>query len=255
MNTKVLTLIVIAGLGVVSTFMLLEPIPQDPGYHHFADNRIVFGIPNGLDVLSNVPLIIIGVWGIVFTARMLTKNGFKSPVLLYFIFFIGIFFTGFGSSYYHHAPSNDTLFWDRLPMTIAFMGFFCSVICEMASPRASRIFILPLLAVGVSSVLYWHWSEALGRGDLRLYGLVQFLPIILITLILFMYKLPVNYLNYIIAAMFFYFISKMTELLDIQIFQLLGVMSGHTLKHVFAAGGTCCILIMLHKRRNHKVYE
>lgn len=240
---------------MISTFMLLEPIPQDPGYHNFADSRIVIGIPNGLDVLSNVPLIVIGVWGIVFTAKMLKKSGSKAPALLYFIFFIGIFFTGFGSSYYHHAPSNDTLFWDRLPMTVAFMGFFCAVICEMVSLRASLILILPLLAVGAGSVYYWHWSEALGRGDLRLYGLVQFLPMILIFLILIMYKLPVNYLSYIIAAMFFYFVSKLTEVLDIQIFQLLGIMSGHTLKHVLAAAGTCCILIMLHKRSNQLRYE
>jgi hypothetical protein len=45
-------------------------------------------------------------------------------------------------------------------------------------------------------------------------------------------------------------ISKIAELLDEQIFRLLHVMSGRTIKHVLAAAGTCCILSTLHKRRS-----
>ncbi len=133
-------------------------------------------------------------------------------------------------------------------MTIALMGFFCSVVSETVSPRASLVLILPLLVAGVGSVVYWEWSEVQGGGDLRMYGLVQFLPIILIPLILLLYEKPANYLRYIIAAMLLYFISKIAELLDVQIFQLLHIISGHTLKHLLATVGTWCILGMLRKR-------
>ncbi len=246
-------LIVIVGLGVISTFLLVEPIPQDAIYHRFADTRIFFGIPNTLDVLSNIPFMIIGAWGIIVSAKILKKKGVNSPALHYLVFFSGIFLTGFGSTYYHTAPSNETLFWDRLAITIAFMGFFCSVISEMISPRASLVLISPSLFVGMGSVIYWSWSETLSRGDLRMYGLVQFLPIILIPLILIMYKRPENYPRYIVATMIFYGISKIAELLDARILQLFGVISGHSLKHLLAAAGTCCIIIMLHKRRDQLI--
>ena len=250
MQTTIKTFIIIttAIVAITGTFIFVGPIPQNPDYHRFADNRKILGIPNALDVLSNAPFVIAGLWGMIFTASLLKKNSFQASRLHYLIFFMGLFFTGFGSSYYHCYPSNNTLFWDRLPMTIAFMGFFCAVVSETASPRASLVLLLPLLIAGGGSVVYWEWSEVHGRGDLRIYGLVQFLPMILIPLILALYEKPANYLRYIIAAMLLYFISRLAELLDAQIFQLSHIISGHTLKHLLAASGTCCILEMLHKR-------
>lgn len=247
-NIKTLLFISTAMIAITSAFIFVGPIPQDLDYHRFADNKKILGIPNAFDVLSNAPFVIVGLWGMIFTASILKKNSFDASTLHYLIFFMGVFLTGFGSSYYHYHPSNDTLFWDRLPMTIAFMGFFCSVVSETVSPRASLVLILPLLVAGVGSVVYWEWSEVQGRGDLRMYGLVQFLPMILIPLILLLYEKPANYLRYIIAAMLLYFISKIAELLDVQIFQLLHIISGHTLKHLLATAGTCCILGMLRKR-------
>ena len=156
--------------------------------------------------------------------------------------------TGFGSFYYHLAPSNETLIWDRLPITILSIGFFCSVISEMVSPKASLILVGPLLLIGIGSVLYWNYTESLGSGDLRLYGIVQFLPLILIVLIFLMYKFPENYLPYIIGLLIFYSLSRLTEFLDHQIYEILQFISGHTLKHLFAAAAACCLIIMLRRR-------
>ena len=247
-SIKILLIISTAILAITITFIFVRPIPQDPEYHKFADTRKIAGIPNAFDVISNVPFVIVGLWGMVFSAGLLKNNSFDASTLHYLIFFMGVFLTGFGSSYYHYYPTTATLFWDRLPLTIAFMGFFCAVISETASPRVSLVLIVPLLAAGVGSVVYWQWGEVHGRGDLRLYGLVQYLPVILIFLILLLYEKPINYLGYLIAAMLFYLISKLAELLDTQIFQVLHIISGHTLKHLLATGGTCCILIMLYKR-------
>ena len=203
MNIKSLILIAIALIAVFITFSFVEPVPQDPGYHAFADSQTFWRVPNALDVLSNIPLAIVGLLGIITTGKRLRHNSFNATVFQYLVFFSGVFLTGFGSLYYHLAPSNETLIWDRLPITILSIGFFCSVISEMVSPKASLILVGPLLLIGIGSVLYWNYTESLGCGDLRLYGIVQFLPLILMALILLMYKLPENYLPYIIALIIF----------------------------------------------------
>jgi len=235
-------------IAVFAVFFLIKPVPQDLNYHQFADNRVIWGIPNALDLLSNIPFVLVGLLGMAFTAG----HGFGVYYVPYFVFFAGVFLTGLGSSYYHYDPSNDTLFWDRLPMTIAFAGFFSSVISELINRKAAIVLLFPLLIVGMGSVFYWDWSEAQAEGDLRLYALVQFLPIILISFMLFLYKLPGKYLRYIMGLMIFYLISKLFEFFDLKIFNFLHFISGHTLKHLFAAAGICSVLRMLYVRAGDK---
>jgi hypothetical protein len=248
MNIKSLLLITTAVVAVFITLSFVEPLSQDPVYHNFADGRTVWAIPNAFDVLSNIPLAIVGFIGIMTTLNGFRSNRFDACAFQYLVFFSGVFLTGFGSLYYHLAPSNDTLIWDRLPITILTLGFFCSVVSEMVSPKAGLILVGPLLLIGIGSVLYWNITENLGQGDLRLYGIVQFLPLILVALIFLMYKFPDNYLPYFIGLMVFYALSRVTEFLDNQIYEILHFISGHTLKHLFAAAASCCLLIMLKKR-------
>jgi len=238
----------VALTAIIFVFLIMNPIPQDPKYHRFADRRVVFGIPNAWDVLSNVPFMVIGVLGFFAAAKPKRAHEFNLIRVHYRIFFVGVFLTGVGSMYYHIASSNDTLFWDRLPMTIAMTAFFCSVVGEHGNPKASVVFLPPLLLIGIGSVLYWSWSEARGHGDLRLYGLVQYLPAILIPLILFLYKSPPSYLRYLILLFVFYSLAKIAEISDVEIFNALEMLSGHTLKHLLSAAGTYCILKMLLKR-------
>jgi hypothetical protein len=252
MNIRSVILIATALIAVIIAFGFVEPLPQDPGYHEFADQRAFWGIPNTLDSLSNIPLASVGFMGLVAALTVLRRVKFNASVFQYFVFFIGVFLTGFGSMYYHLAPSNETLIWDRLPITILTLGFFCSVISEMVNPKASLVLVGPLLLIGIGSVFYWHHTESLGKGDLRLYGIVQFLPLILIVLIFLMYKFPENYLSYIIGLLIFYSLSRLTEIFDLQIFAALQFISGHTLKHLFAAVAAGCILIMLRGRLDIK---
>jgi len=41
--------------------MSLDPIAQSQVYHNFADQRSILGIPNFLDVASNLPFFIFGI--------------------------------------------------------------------------------------------------------------------------------------------------------------------------------------------------
>ena len=211
----------------LAALLLLPPILQDQGYHRFADVRALFGIPNVWNVVSNLPFIVIGAVGL---ARC------RDDAATVIIFF-GVLLTGLGSSYYHWSPNDDTLFWDRLPMALAFMAILANVVAERVNAKAGAILLWPLLAIGVFSLLVWRWN-----GDLRLYGWVQFFP--LVTLLLMLLLLPPKYTGtlYWIVAAALYALAKVLEHFDDAIYSIGHVVSGHTLKHLAAA--TACLVVL-----------
>ena len=161
---------------------------------------------------------------------------------------IGVLLTAFGSSYYHLAPDNARLVWDRLPMTIVFMSMVAAVIMERVSVPAG-LWLLPLLlAIGAGSVVQWHLSEVHGHGDLRFYAAVQIYSAAVLLLALLM---PARYTRSsdfaVIAA--FYLLAKILETANRQIFEVGHIVSGHTLKHLAAAAAGYWILRMLQRRR------
>ena len=105
-----------------AVLLAMPRIPQEPGYHQFAETRAVLGVPNGLDVLSNLAFAVVGLAGIalvVSRGRALRDPRERWPWL---VFFAGVTFTSLGSAWYHLAPSNASLVWDRLPMAVGFMA-------------------------------------------------------------------------------------------------------------------------------------
>lgn len=242
MTKKNLFLISIALVVIIVVFEG-GPISQDQGYHDFADQRTVLGLLNGYNVLSNMLFVIAGAWGSVFLLYLLNKGGMNALLMEYFFFFAGVLLSGIGSMYYHYHPSDASLIWDRLPMSIAFMALFSSVISERVDRKAGAVLLGPLLALGALSVGYWAWS-----GDLRIYVVVQFLPMIMIPLILLLYKPPRTYGVHVWSLVILYFVSKVFEYFDLAVYSAVGITSGHTLKHVLAALGTACIIKMLYER-------
>jgi hypothetical protein len=233
-------------LAILGT-LLLPAIPQDPAYHRFADRATRFGIPNFWNVVSNLPFLAVGLLGI----RELYRGTLAIVPELragYGLFFLGIALIGPGSAYYHAAPDNARLVWDRLPMTLAFMAFLAIVIAEHISVPAARKLLWPLIAAGLASIIYWRLSEARGHGDLRPYALIQFLPILLIPLILLMFRSSFTGSAYLWALLGAYGAAKLLELFDEPVFRWLNPVSGHTLKHVLAALGAYCFLLGLRRR-------
>jgi hypothetical protein len=224
------------GTAAVIAVFSLDPIAQDTAYHLFSDRRGGAGIPNVYNVLSNLPFAVIGFMGMRLVVRAPTPDaGFAQLRIVYICFFAGVFLTAFGSAYYHWNPGNATLLWDRLPMTIAFTALFCAVIGEYIALHTAQKFFPPLLLVGVASAFYWHVSESYGRGDLRPYVLVQFLPMLLIPLILWLYRPQFDDRKFIWGMIGAYAASKLAEYLDATIYRSFDLFSGHTLKHVLAA--------------------
>jgi len=242
-----LTIVVLALVGLV--FALTSPIPQDPSYHLFADGRQLFAVPNYCDVLSNLPFLIVGLWGLSTVNKHSRDVCAPELVPACQVFFAGILLTAFGSGYYHLAPSNESLVFDRLPMTIGFAGLFSIVMGEFVSIRIGRSLLTPLLVIGVASVAYWAITESYGIGDLRPYALIQFLPMLLIPIILSVYRSASDATRYFWIMLAFYVLAKICEYFDADVFALGEVISGHTLKHLFASLTPATLLYALTRRR------
>ncbi len=225
----------------------MPPIAQPLAYHRFADARTLLGLPNFWNVLSNLPFLLVGLAGL---RWLLGHPGASERVLrpAWLLLFAGVALVGLGSAWYHLAPSNGALVWDRLPMTLAFMALFSVVIGEHISLRLGRQALWPLLVAGVASVLYWRASD-----DLRPYALVQFLPVLLIPLILGLY--PRRGSGGIWLALACYVLAKLLEHFDASLLTALGGgISGHSLKHVAAALGMYALLRGLQARQSGGIH-
>ncbi|QFU25482.1 ceramidase [Shewanella eurypsychrophilus] len=218
----------------------LDAISQDVGYHQFADNRGLLFIPHFLDLVSNLPFLIIGVLGV----RFCLASERRRKHAEWSVFFIGVILVSLGSAYYHFAPSNESLLWDRLPMTLGFMGLFSALMKESLGLRVGRFILVPAIILGITSVFYWRAVD-----DLRLYYWVQLLPIVTIPLVLLLYKSGSSHRGYLLIGLACYLMAKITEYLDETIYLVtFESVSGHTLKHLFTAGACYSILLMLRRR-------
>jgi len=249
MTSKSKMLMTIAFLPIVFVFAFVDPIPQWPEYHQFVDGRTLLGLANAHNVISNLGLLIVGAWGTMFVLTPSGKTAAGKLQTPYLVFFVGLILTGLGSAYYHYSPGGQTLIWDRLPMTIMFMGLFTSIIGEILNPRLAHRLLIPLLVTGIGSVLWWAWTETIGAGDLRLYAVVQFVPPVLIIFMLLAFPTPRHYAPYIVGTLLLYVLAKLCEQFDAEIYTVLGSMSGHSLKHWLSAAASGSVLSMLIRRR------
>ncbi len=247
-DARLIVILVVVLVAIVAMFFVPR-IAQDPSYHHFVDQRRIFGINNFWNVATNIPFIVAGTLGLYILQPRMPDGGLPELKSAYRIFFFGILLVGFGSAYYHLNPSTHTLLWDRLPMTVAFMAFLSAMVGEHISIRAGNRLLAPVLVIGLCSVVYWYVTEAKGVGDLRPYGLVQFLPMVLIPIILVLYSSRFTKGGYIWLILGAYAASKIAEQYDSAVFQILGFISGHSVKHLFASLGALLMVLALVKRR------
>ncbi|MEM7292109.1 MAG: ceramidase domain-containing protein [Pseudomonadota bacterium] len=228
-----------ATIMIAVLLLILAPrIAQNPAYHNFADTRIIFSISNFWNVVSNIPFAVVGIYGLLKTARVSTDQRTS-----FIIFCWGVLLVALGSGYYHLTPSNATLMWDRLPMTIAFMALFAAILGDSLLPRCDPLLVTTLVLLGLTSVVYWYFTERSGAGDLRPYAMVQFFPMIVIAALLIQRGLrsfPNSTLWYALAL---YALAKVLEYFDTEVYAVLGQMSGHALKHLAAAAASWFVIV------------
>jgi hypothetical protein len=193
----VLGFVLLASLAVVAGH---GPIEQSQGYHDFADHRALLGVPNLFDVASNLAFLVVGALGVALCRGERRPRAVASWTAL----FIGTALVALGSSYYHWAPSDATLVWDRLPMTLGFMALFVALLAEHIDEALERVLLAPALIAGVASVLWWHWS-----GDLRFYLWVQYAPLLCIPLVLVLFPARYTHRRYLAYGLSLYVLAKL----------------------------------------------
>ena len=237
----------IAVLAIIA-IMIQDPIAQDPAYHLLADTRDIWNLQNFWNVISNLPYLIIGIIGLYKVLKSSELEILVELKLAYLLFFSAVAVVSFGSGYYHLAPDNGTLVWDRLPITVVFMSFFTILVSEFISVKLGKALLLPLVVAGIASVVYWHLSEGWGEGDLRYYALVQFTPVIMIPVILLCFRSRYTQVYGYWGLLVTYSVAKLLEYIDAEVYQLLGFISGHSIKHLVSALGAYVFLRSLETR-------
>jgi hypothetical protein len=233
-----LCLVSLALLAAIMT--VAGPISQDVTYHQFADRRAVLGVPNFFNVASNITFLLVGVAG----AAFCLGRQVSGAVVAWTVLFLGAAMVSIGSGYYHWAPDNAALVWDRLPMTVGFMGLFVALLSEHVSKKLERVMLIPALAVGAASVAWWRYAD-----DLRLYVWVQFMPLVILPLVVALFPGQYNYRRFLLYGLGCYLLAKLAEYFDHGIFALTGgTLSGHSLKHLLAALGLLFVYLMLWRR-------
>jgi hypothetical protein len=242
MQKRTVILLALLGVPLVILLVAVPRIAQDQAYHMLADARAFFSIPSFLNVASNSAFVLVGLVGL---AGCLSRPRPRATApYAWLVFFAGTLLVGFGSAYYHWAPNDAGLLWDRLPMTIAFMALFVGVLSEHIDERLERTLLGPAILVGLASLAWWRHAD-----DLRLYAWVQFAPLVALAFLFFAYRARYSHRIYFLYGLFFYVLAKIAELLDGQIFEWTGhVVSGHTLKHLLAAAAPLCVHLMLERR-------
>jgi hypothetical protein len=245
-GTGLLVAFTVASLAAA---LLLPATPQPIDYHDFADQRSILGVANFLDVASNAGFLVVGLAGVVIALRRGTEFEHSAERLPYAAFFIGVALTAAGSGYYHLAPDNERLFWDRLPMTIAFMSLIAAQITERISVRAGLALLAPMLLVGAASVVYWIMTERAGAGNVIPYVVLQAYAVA--ALLLIALTRPSRYtrgadIYWVFAG---YVAAKVLEFLDHEVLEFSSLASGHSLKHLVAAlaGLIVCRMLILRK--------
>jgi hypothetical protein len=233
-------LLAIALLGPLLVLVALDPIVQDPAYHDFADRRAFWGVSNFFDVVSNLAFLAVGVFGLLACRRKIDDVGPS-----WWVFFASVSAVSIGSAYYHWAPTDAALVWDRLPIAVCFASLLVALLAEHAYPRVERFALLPAVGVAVLSVLYWQHT-----GDLRLYVWVVFMPLVAIPVTVLLFRSCHTGTRDLWLVLVLFVLSRVVEVHDHLGFRLLGGhLSGHTIKHLVAAAAVGQIARMVWRRQ------
>ena len=239
-------------LTLVVLVAMLPSIPQDQTYHQFADQRLLFGIPNFMDVVSNFPMAIAAAAGVLFVMCRRRDEDCtfveRGQAIPYALFFAAVLLTSVTSAYYHLAPGDGRLAWDRMPLSLVFVFFLAAVVAERINTQAALVLLLPLAVLAINSVIYWNLTEARGVGDLRLYLAVQAAPILLVPAILALFPTVYTGTSDLAIVVLLYIVAKLCEHGDGLIYQVGNIVSGHTLKHCLTGVAVLWVLRMLRRR-------
>jgi hypothetical protein len=230
------SLAILAALTLATVVGLLAwgAVPLDTSQHQYADQRRWFGLPNALNVLANLPLLLAGVWGWHASRSSSWPAALREPWQAFHLCVAG---GSLVAAAYHAVPNDIGFLLAQLAMSAAFVMLTVGMLAERVSARfgsrtglaaAAALLVVTATAVGFG-------VGATGSTDLRPFLLLQLLPVLLIPAGAL--SLPGRYTRsadwMIMLAV--YALAKAFELADAAIFMSTGWISGHALMHLSLA--------------------
>ena len=230
------------GMAALLALALFGPVlPASAHQHTLADQRALWGIPCALDVLSNLPFAIAGLWGLVALRRVAPGMLDAPSRALASLFFAGLVCTAAGSALYHWQPQDAGLLWDRLGMVLPFAGLLGLAGASRVSARAGAAAAGTVLLAGPLAVLWWSHS-----GNLLPWAVVQLGGMLVVLALACLPRRDGALALHLGAVMALYALAKLFEAADHAVFEATGqVVSGHSLKHVLAAAAAWPVLAAL----------
>ena len=225
------------------------PVHQFADYHAFADRRVLFGLPNASDVLSNLAIAAAGAWGLWCFRTPPARAALGAAWPGYALFFAALVLTALGSGYYHLAPDNARIVWDRLPIALACAGLLAGARADTIARAQSPAVAVALALAAAASVFWWRLTDARGSDDLGPYLLFQLLPLLFIPAWQSLVRAPRYERLAFAAAIACYALAKAAEVADARILEATGAVSGHTLKHLLAAAAAFALVSIPVRRR------
>ena len=230
------------GMAALLALALFGPVlPASAHQHTLADQRALWGIPCALDVLSNLPFAIAGLWGLVALRRVAPGMLDAPSRALASLFFAGLVCTAAGSALYHWQPQDAGLLWDRLGMVLPFAGLLGLAGASRVSARAGAAAAGTVLLAGPLAVLGWSHS-----GNLLPWAVVQLGGMLVVLALACLPRRDGALALHLGAVMALYALAKLFEAADHAVFEATGqAVSGHSLKHVLAAAAAWPVLAAL----------
>jgi thiamine transporter ThiT len=213
--------------------------------HPFVDARTLLGIPNALDVVSNLPFIGLGAWGLWSLVRApVVPTATRQAAT---VFFVGLVLTSVSSSVYHWAPSVWGLAVDRAGMAVAFAGVLGLATAERVSLRATPWVWGSVLVAGMLAI-----ALNLAVGVVAPWAVVQFGGMAVVLWAAAQRSQPgalgVRW-DVLIAI---YAVAKLLELGDAAVFHATDhLVSGHSLKHIAASLAALPVISALRHNAQH----
>ncbi|MES2046814.1 MAG: hypothetical protein V4447_00320 [Pseudomonadota bacterium] len=248
MKRALIYLPLLTTLSICTLLVAHGPITQLAHYNEFANQTAFMGLPRAADVLSNLGFALVALWGIFMLWPQRDHQQLQAGRHGYMLFLAGLLLTAFGSGFYHLAPDNARLVWDRLPIALACAGLLAAVRAENVPNARSSMDAILLGLFAIASVAWWRITDEHANGDLRLYLLMQGLPLILIPMWQSIYRAPGMDRLAFGVALLLYIVAKLVEIKDQELFSSLGLISGHTLKHLLAGGAAGVLMGRLIQR-------
>ena len=243
MNAKRLYLVALFLFIIVALFY--GPISQPQEYHDFADGRELLGVPNALDVISNLAILCPGVLGLSFIYERRNKSQVsEDEISIHITLFSGMILTFAGSVWFHLDPTDSTMLWDRLGMSVVIGSCISLLIHDMWDRNLAGQIHLPVVIASIISVLWWPVFD-----DLRIYFIVKHHPFILFPILLFCGNRVYDKISGYYWGLSMFLLATIFEFADQQIFELTGIISGHTLKHIAAGIGLWFLMVMIRDRQ------